>query len=68
MAKPTWKSTQLGEAYRGKKPASWKGLPFVGTIGAMKKMRAKATTLATAILRLVKLSREGAGHYLQFRL
>ncbi len=54
---PTWNNKQLGDAYLGKKPASWRGSPLVGTIGATKTMqKAKATRQATSSFRLVILS------------
>ncbi|MDA4117505.1 MAG: hypothetical protein OK455_04090, partial [Thaumarchaeota archaeon] len=49
---PAWNSKQLGDVYLGKKPASWRGLPLVGTIGATKTMhKANATRLATSSFR-----------------
>jgi len=55
-AAPTWNSAQLGETYRGKNPASWRGLPLVGIIGAAKKTQMSAATRqATSSFLLVKL-------------
>ena len=53
---PVWNNAQLGEAYLGKYPASWRGLPLVGTIGATKKTpMTTATMQAASSFRLVKL-------------
>ena len=39
---------QPGDSYVGKNPASWSGLPLVGTTGTRKKMMAASTTRKNA--------------------